>query len=362
MSEQSTHRRRGHRTRWAVGTAVLVVVLGTGSVVVLANSSEAQTPVAPPPPVATATVNKADLSEQEDAGGTLGYGAETDVNGRKAGTITSLPSAGATITQGQSVYGVDAAPVPLFYGTLPFYRELSAGVTDGPDVEVLETNLQQLGYGGFGAPDKKFTAATAVALKKWQKAQGLPQTGTFSPGDVVLAAGPIRVSAVTGTLGGPAAGPVLKTTGVDKVVEVKLDVAKQNLAKAGDQVSIEINGKTGTGKVLEVGHTAVAEKDGNGQPSGKSVITVTVKLDDAALAGGLDTTPATVHFTRAVHKDVLVVPVGALLALAEGGYAVEVDQNGQRHLVPVKTGLFSGGQVEVSGGGLAAGVKVVTTS
>jgi hypothetical protein len=66
----------------------------------------------------------------------------------------------------------------------------------------------------------------------------------------------------------------------------------------------------------------------------------------------------TVHFV----KDVLVVPVGALLALAEGGYGVEIEQNGQRHLVAVKTGLFSNGQVEVSGPGLAAGAKVVTTS
>lgn len=345
-----------------VGAAVLVVVLGTGSVVVLTNASEAQTPAAPPAPAATAAVAKADLSEQEDAGGTLGFGAETDVPGRKPGTVTSLPPAGSTITQGQTVYGVDAAPVPLFYGTLPFYRDLSAGVADGPDVQVLETNLQQLGYGGFGAPDKKFTGATAAAVKKWQKAQGLPQTGTFTPADVVLAAGPIRVSAVTATLGGPATGPVLKTTGTDKVVEVRLDVAKQSLAKAGDQVTVEINGGSGTGKVLDVGRTAVADKDTNGQPTGKSVITVTVKLDDPNLGGGLDSAPATVHFTKAVHKDVLVVPVGALLALAEGGYAVEVDDGGTRRLVAVKTGLFSGGKVEVTGSGLAAGVKVVTTS
>ncbi|EWM12530.1 peptidoglycan-binding protein [Kutzneria sp. 744] len=360
-NEQSTHRRRGHRTRWVVGAACWSWCWGTGSVVVLTTASEAQTPAAPPAPAATTSVTKADLSEQEDAGGTLGFGAETDVPGRKPGTVTSLPPAGSTITQGQAVYGVDAAPVPV-YGTLPFYRDLSASVADGPDVQELETNLQQLGYGGFGTPDKKFTGATAAAVKKWQKAQGLPQTGTFTPADVVLAAGPIRVSAVTAALGGPAAGPVLKTTGTDKVVEVRLDVAKQSLAKAGDQVTVEINGGSGTGKVLDVGRTAVADKDANGQPTGKSVITVTVKLDDPNLGGGLDSAPATVHFTKAVHKDVLVVPVGALLALAEGGYAVEVDDGGTRRLVAVKTGLFSGGKVEVTGSGLAAGVKVVTTS
>jgi len=362
MSEEKAHRRRGHRTRWFAGAAVLVVVLGTGAVVVLSQASEARTPVVPPPAVATASVTKTDLSDQEDADGTLGFGGESDVTGRKPGTITSLPATGTVITQGQSVYGVDAAPVPLFYGKLPFYRDLAAGVTDGPDVQQLEENLKALGYNDFGAPDKKFTTATAAALKKFQKAQGLPQTGTFSPGDVVLAAGPVRVSALTGQLGNPAAGPVLKITGTDRIVAVKLDVAKQGLAKVGDQVAVDVNGGTTTGKVVDVGRSAEPGKDASGQSNGKATIAVTITLDDPKAGGDLDSVPVTVHFVKDVHKNVLVVPVGALLALAEGGYAVEVEQNGQRHLVPVKTGLFSNGRVEVSGSGLSAGTKVVTTS
>lgn len=60
--------------------------------------------------------------------------------------------------------------------------------------------------------------------------------------------------------------------------------------------------------------------------------------------------------------DVLAVPVNALLALAGGGYAVEVvDKGGKHRLVPVTTGLFDddGGLVEVSGRGLSAGQNVV---
>jgi hypothetical protein len=58
---------------------------------------------------------------------------------------------------------------------------------------------------------------------------------------------------------------------------------------------------------------------------------------------------------------VLAVPVGALLALKEGGYAVEtVDANGQHRLVAVRLGVFSNGTVEVAGTGLRAGTKVVT--
>jgi hypothetical protein len=61
-------------------------------------------------------------------------------------------------------------------------------------------------------------------------------------------------------------------------------------------------------------------------------------------------------------KDVLSVPVNALLALAGGGYAVEVVQAGGAHrLIPVKTGLFddSAGTVEVTGDGLAVGQNIV---
>ena len=54
----------------------------------------------------------------------------------------------------------------------------------------------------------------------------------------------------------------------------------------------------------------------------------------------------------------LTVPVAALLALAEGGYGVEVVDGSTSHYVAVETGLFAGGRVEVSGDGLAEGMTV----
>ena len=81
----------------------------------------------------------------------------------------SVPAAGATLTRCKPVYGVDAKPVPLFYGTLPFYRDLAEGVEDGQDVKQLEENLKACGFGGFGTPDGLFhttlNAATPNVLE-----------------------------------------------------------------------------------------------------------------------------------------------------------------------------------------------------
>ncbi len=66
--------------------------------------------------------------------------------------------------------------------------------------------------------------------------------------------------------------------------------------------------------------------------------------------------------TTASVSNVLVVPVNALLALANGGYAVEeVEATGVHQLVGVSVGLFDDapGWSQVTGNGLAAGQRVV---
>ncbi len=82
-------------------------------------------------------------------------------------------------------------------------------------------------------------------------------------------------------------------------------------------------------------------------------------LSDPAAPDRLDQAPVDVHVERNRAEEVLVVPVNALLALAEGGYAVEVDEGGTRHLVAVEVGLFAEGMVEVTGAQLAEGTAVV---
>jgi peptidoglycan hydrolase-like protein with peptidoglycan-binding domain len=353
--------RRGRRARWFVTAAIVVVALGAASVVVLTRVSAdaSQNNQKPAPVVELATVTKTDLTEEESVSGELGYGDERELAGRKPGTLTSFPRIGAIIERGKAVYGLDAKAVPLFYGTLPFYRDLAEGADDGPDVKVLEENLKALGFGTF-KPDDKFTAATATALKKWQKSLGLPETGTFAQGDVVLAPGPVRVSSISGQLGGEGMGPLMKVTGTEKVITAKLDAAKQSLANQGAKVELDISGgKSTTGTITDVGTSAAVEEGGSDTTA---KITVTIKPDDPSAAGTLDATTATVRFIKGERKGVFAVPVGTLLALAEGGYAVEVDEAGKRRLIAVETGLFSGGQVEISGPEVREGLRVVTTS
>jgi hypothetical protein len=82
---------------------------------------------------------------------------------------------------------------------------------------------------------------------------------------------------------------------------------------------------------------------------------VTVTIRDQKSVGRLESGPVTVEYVGREVKDVLTVPVAALVALAEGGHGLETADGG---FVAVKTGLFADGRVEVSGSAVRAGLKV----
>ena len=312
----------------------------------------------------TAPVVRRTLTATEQVDGTLGYSGSDQISFGRQGTVTWLPAEGAKVVRGATIYKVDDEPVPLLYGTLPFWRDLAAGVDNGRDVTQLEQNLKALGYDP-GTVDDHFSSATRQALKDWQEDRGVEETGEFRRGDAALAPGPVRIAEQAGTVGGAAAPgqPALKVTATTRQVDVDLPTSKQALVAKGDAVQITLpSGRTIEGRVSEVSRVATAaDSDGQDGDDGETTVGVTITLDDPKAAGALDQAPVDVDITTETSKDALAVPVYALLALAEGGYAVEVDEAGARHLVPVELGLFADGLVEVTvnGDALREGAQVV---
>jgi peptidoglycan hydrolase-like protein with peptidoglycan-binding domain len=311
----------------------------------------------------TAAVTRRDLRATEAVDGTLGYGETRLLANQRQGTVTALPEEGSVVTRGRSLYRVDGKPVPLLYGRLPAWRALSVGVDDGPDVRQLEQNLVALGYDPDRAitVDNHFTWATRAAVRRWQEALGLEETGSVQPGDAVWQPGPVRVASRKAAVGDSArpGSPVLEVTDTTRQVTIDLDASRQPYVHAGDRVDLELpGGRTTTGRVASVGKVATVPA-GDGTGEGDPTVELVVSLDHPKATGRLDQAPVDASITTEVRKGVLAVPVSALLALAEGGYAVEVERDGHRQLVGVETGLFADGQVEVEGQGLRAGDRVV---
>jgi peptidoglycan hydrolase-like protein with peptidoglycan-binding domain len=309
-------------------------------------------------------VTRGDLNGQTKVSGTLGYAGSASVQSPLSGRITWLPTAGQVVGRGGSLLAVDNTPVQLFYGAKPAWRDLSVGVDDGPDVTQLEQNLAALGYDPdhHMNVDDHYDWATKAAVKRWQKARGLDQTGTFTTTmPAVFLPWPVRVKQLSASVGGQAAPgqPAYTATSNRHQVTVDLDVSQQSYVHAGDKVDVTLpNGRRTSGRVSQVGR--VAETSGD-PPNQTTTIPVTVTLDHPNAGGRLDQAPVEVYVTTQTRRGVLAVPVTALLALKEGGYAVEtVDAAGGHHLVAVRLGVFSNGMVEVSGAGLRAGTKVVT--
>ena len=66
-----------------------------------------------------------------------------------------------------------------------------------------------------------------------------------------------------------------------------------------------------------------------------------IEFDDPSVAEGLDEAPVDVIVISDSAEDVMAIPVSALVALLEGGYAVELDiGNGLTQYIAVEVGFF----------------------
>lgn len=345
--------------RRAITAAVVLAASGAVSAVLLnrPDSSQAADQTAAAVPVNTAKVTLQTLKDTETADGELGFGTTSSAVNRTAGTITRVPDSGQQLKRGETVYSVDNEPTVLLYGALPAYRRLASG-SEGPDVLQLEQNLSAMGYTGFTVDDEH-TTATAEAVEEWQEDLGVDETGVIELGSVLFANGHIRVDSVKAQQGAPI-GPnqdVLTYTGTKKAVTVQLDSSDQRLAKPNAAVTVTLpNGATVPGRVEKVSTVIIPAEGADKDPETK--VEVIVAIDDQKAVAAWSLAAVDVTFTASERKNVLTVPVSALVALREGGFGVEVTDGTSSRYVPVKTGLFASGQVEISGTGISAGTVV----
>jgi hypothetical protein len=164
-------------------------------------------------------------------------------------------------------------------------------------------------------------------------------------------------------------------------VAVQLDVTDEYLVKRGDTVSVVLPNGTSTvpGHIQTVGNVATCPGGGaiglgNATAGGTAdqspcvssgsgtsstpTVTVIIRLQRTPPGARLDQAPVNVNITSQTAKNVLAVPVNALLALQGGGYGVDVVTAHGSRLVGVTTGLYSSTLVQVSGPGIAAGIRV----
>jgi len=379
-----------------VVAVVLVVVLSDGS---SNNNGSGQTPSYS----GTATIQRRNLVSTDTESGTLSYANPQTAYNSLSGTITWLPAAGRVIKPGRALFDIDNEPVLLMNGTTPAYRNLTSSDTAGPDILELNRNLVALGYDPYTIEiDDEWQSATTDGVEALQKAQGWYESGTLTLGQIDFLPGTQLVATVVGTLGsavtggtsataattapasshghgnagagassgaGGSATEILTTNSTQLVVTVDLNASLQSEAALGERVAVEMpDGSTVGGKVTAV--SAVAQSSGsgddgdngsgsggNGDSGASATVPVTITLDKRAKGAGLDQASVSVSFTQAKANNVLSVPVTALIATAGQKFAVQ-EAVAPYKLIPVTSGLFAAGDVQISGPGIYQGLKV----
>jgi peptidoglycan hydrolase-like protein with peptidoglycan-binding domain len=363
--------------------AAAVVIVAAGATAGYAYVRHRPTDSVPrPTALPTKPVVRGDLVSSVQVAGRLGYAGSYTIVGSRAGTVTSVPVPGDVIDRGQRLYSLDLRPIPLLFGAVPFYRPLSVG-TQGADVRQLEQNLVALGYATSAqlTVDDAYTGATADVVRRWQHALGVVETGAVLAGDAVVAPGPVRVSAVNPLIGQAAqpGQPVLTGTGTAHSVHVDLQLSYRSLVSADQSVRVMLpNGRTADGTVSSVGAaTAQASNPDQSGTAGQAgghtgtcqntncpqSVPVDIRVTSAeSELGGVFEAPVTVTFPAQTRHDVLSVPVEALTTGEDGKFAIVVVDAAGRRTVPVQTGMFTSGRVEISGNGIVAGTQVEVPS
>ena len=267
----------------------------------------------------------------------------------------------------------------LMFGDTPAWRDIKEGVTPGEDINQLEFNLIALGY-GIGknlGPDTTFDENTATAIRRLQSDLKVAITGEITLGEITFVPGTsmIRPSSTLHAIGSKVndSTELLSLTPLEKIyskigpnnavttsgkslqrVEIQIPVADRELMKTGSKVDIELPDESRIlGTIHDIASFAVAPEEGD--PFLDIAITVDGSTEYFEWTGA----SVTVHVTKELAENVLASPVNGLLALLSGGYALEIVTPTGTSLVPVETGIYADGWVQINGPGLKTGTEII---
>jgi hypothetical protein len=309
----------------------------------------------------TAEVVRRDLVDTEEFTGTLGFGDPEPFYTNTSGIVTGLlPEEGEVLDVGATLFEVNSYPVVLLRGERPMYRPFQSQMEDGPDVQQLEQALADMQIPGWEemTVNENFTPVTEDVVQEWQNRLGVDETGMIDMGYVVFIEEPFRISAVNVAEGqqlGPQAA-AFSVTGQYQEIVSNIDPGDAEIVNELDEVEVELpDGRVSPGVVSEVARVAKrlpnAQTGGLGDPTIEIII---ILLDEEASAR-FDAAPVNWTITKQVTPDALVVPASALIATVNGGFAVEVVEDGSLTLVPVEVGTFVDAFVQITAGDLEVG-------
>jgi hypothetical protein len=291
-----------------------------------------------------------------------GSGEFVDFANSSPGTTTH--SGGTPTTHAGGTPTTHAGGTPTTHaGNTPTTHNGTSGSNDSAALRALSQTLRQQ------TAELKAAITAANASKG---GSGNSSAGSSPPSSTPASTGGSGDSGSGDSGAGSSAVAVLGTSSTKLVVTVDLGASLQSEASIGEKVTVEMpDGSTQNGKVTAVSSVAQSSDSGGGDGSGgggsdggdgsggsgSATVPVTIELDKAAKGGGLDQASVSVNFVQNKARNVLSVPVTALLATSGSTFAVQ-EVSSPHKLIKVTTGLFAAGDVEISGPGIHSGLRV----
>lgn len=253
-SDGERTRTSSHRRRNVLIAGVATVGVGAVAAAIALGGGDDGAAVSTEP-IRAQVAEVRDLVETSSLEATMRFAEVSTVAAGGDGVLTELPAEGSTLERNDIAYELSGEPVPVIFGEIPLYRQLSVGV-EGGDVLLLEQHLASMDFhlagdtvdneeldDGF-VVDGVFDDATGRAVERWQADLGVTVNGVVQPTDVLVIDGPSLVSSVSVDLGDRVAtgSPLfdLRTTSTESTVH----------AEHSGEIDTMASGTVSSGEVL----------------------------------------------------------------------------------------------------------------